>query len=168
MINRLCKMIQENNGCLDTGFLSVLFIMDALCENGRRDMAYSLLYQNKCPSWLYEVEKGATTMWESWGAVLEDGRVGPYSFNHYAFGCIGDWMYRELGGIQILEPGYKKIKIAPALDCGLEMVKASEHTPYGIVRVEWRLSGNAWSADITIPANTTAEIILPGMQAVDI
>lgn len=95
MTAHLCDLIENNRGCLDTGVLSVLFLMDTLCENGRRDMAYKLLYQNKCSSWLYEVEHGATTIWESWGAISEDGTVSTYSYNHYAFGCIGEWMYRE-------------------------------------------------------------------------
>ena len=119
MVLHLCELIEKNGNCLDTGFLSVLFLMDVLCENGCRDYAYKLLYQKKCPSWLYEVEHGATTMWESWGAVLEDGTVSTYSYNHYAFGCIGEWLYREIGGLQALEPGYKKIRFAPDLKLSL-------------------------------------------------
>lgn len=129
MVEHLCNMIQENQGCLDTGFLSILFLMDVLCENGRRDVAYQLMFQTKCPSWLYEVEKGATTMWESWGAVAEDGTVSTYSYNHYAFGCVGEWMYRELGGLQAAAPGYKKIRIAPAVDCGLDWARVKEKKP---------------------------------------
>lgn len=164
MIEHLRQMIKENRGCLDTGFLSVLFLMDVLCENNSRDVAYSLLYQNQCPSWLYEVEHGATTMWESWGAIGEDGTVSTYSYNHYAFGCVGEWMYRELGGIQSLLPGYKKIKIQPALDCGLESVYASEETPYGKVIVDWKKSGETTVVKVVIPANTTAEIVLPKIR----
>ncbi|MBR1623735.1 MAG: family 78 glycoside hydrolase catalytic domain, partial [Pseudobutyrivibrio sp.] len=89
MTNHLRKMIVANDNRLDTGFLSVLFLMDVLCDNGLNDLAFKLLYQDKCPSWLYEVEHGATTMWESWGAVLEDGTTSTYSYNHYAFGCVG-------------------------------------------------------------------------------
>ncbi len=165
MIENLRRLIKENNNCLDTGFLSILFLMDVLCENNSRDLAYQLMFQTKCPSWLYEVEKGATTMWESWGAIGENGEVSTYSYNHYAFGCIGEWLYREIGGIQIVEPGYKKIRIAPAFDCGLESVKTSKYTPYGEIKVEWQInSKNQVKIDVVIPANTTAEIVLPSME----
>ncbi len=164
MTEHLCQMIQVNGGCLDTGFLSVLFLMDVLVENGRRDMAYRLLFQTKCPSWLYEVEHGATTMWESWGAIGEDGTVSTYSYNHYAFGCVGEWMFREIGGLQALEPGYKKIRVAPSLDCGLTYVTVSEETPYGKAQVEWELIEGQAVVHVTIPANTTAQIHLPGRE----
>lgn len=164
MVEHLCDMIEKNNGCLDTGFLSILFLMDVLCENGRRDVAYKLMFQTKCPSWLYEVEQGATTMWESWGAISEDGTVSTYSYNHYAFGCVGDWMYRELGGLKALAPGYKKIRVAPALDCGLSWAKVKEETPYGEACVEWKIEEGRAAVSVQIPANTTAEIVLPGRE----
>lgn len=164
MVERLCLLIENNRGCLDTGFLSVPFLMDVLCENGKRDVAYQLLFQTKCPSWLYMVEKGATTMWESWGAIGEDGTVSTYSYNHYAFGCIGEWMYRELGGLRALEVGYKKIRVAPALDCGLRFVDIEEDTPYGMARVSWELIEKQALVHVTIPVNTTAEICLPGNE----
>lgn len=164
MIAHLRKLIEDNRGCLDTGFLSILFLMDVMCENDSRDMAYQLLYQNRCPSWLYEVEHGATTMWESWGAIGEDGSVSTYSYNHYAFGCIGEWLYREIGGLQAADPGYKKIRIAPAVDCGLTKVRVSEYTPYGMACVEWEREGESVTVNVEIPANTTAEIILPGLE----
>lgn len=164
MLEHLCDMIEKNNGCLDTGFLSILFLMDVLCENGRRDVAYQLMFQTKCPSWLYEVEQGATTMWESWGAIGVDGTVSTYSYNHYAFGCVGDWMYRELGGLKALEPGYKKIGVSPALDCGLSWAKVKEETPYGEASVEWKIEEGKAEVTVQIPANTTAEIALPGRE----
>lgn len=163
-VNRLCSLIQKNQGCLDTGFLSIPFLMDVLCENGRRNTAYSLLFQTKCPSWLYEVEKGATTMWESWGAVGQHGEVSTYSYNHYAFGCIGEWMYKHLGGLHILEPGYKKFRVAPAFDCGLNFVSVSEETPYGKAEIEWKICEDKVFVSINVPVNTTAEICLPGKE----
>ncbi|RCX13884.1 alpha-L-rhamnosidase [Anaerobacterium chartisolvens] len=168
MAAHLCKMIEKNRGCLDTGFLSVLFILDVLCENGYRNEAYKLIFQNQCPSWLYEVEHGATTIWESWGAIEEDGTVSTYSYNHYAFGCVGEWMYREMGGLKAAEPGYKKICVAPALDCGLLFARVSEHTPYGIASVDWKLENGKAEVKVEIPVNTTAEVILPGMDKIDI
>lgn len=164
MVEHLCRMIKANRGCLDTGFLSVLFLMDVLTENGRKDVAYQLLFQTQCPSWLYEVEHGGTTMWESWGAIGEDGTVSTYSYNHYAFGCVGEWMYKEIGGLQALEPGYKKMKVAPSLDCGLTYAAVREETPYGKAAVDWELAGGQAIVHVTVPANTTAEICLPGKE----
>jgi len=162
MVMHLREMIENNRGCLDTGFLSILFLMDVLCENGSRDVAYSLMYQNKCPGWLYEVEHGATTMWESWGAISEDGTVSSYSFNHYAFGCVGEWLYREIGGLKSLAPGYKKFRIEPALDCGLNYANASLRTPYGKAAVSWRIEDGKAELDVTVPPNTSAEVIVDG------
>ncbi len=164
MTAHLCELIRQNGDCLDTGFLSVLFLMDVLCENGCRDVAHKLLFQTACPGWLYEVEHGATTMWESWGAIGEDGTVSTYSYNHYAFGCIGEWLYREIGGLQAAEPGYKKIRIAPDLYCGLTHAAVSEDTPYGTASAEWEILGEHVVVHVTIPPNTRAEICLPGMD----
>nr|WP_305182757.1 alpha-L-rhamnosidase [uncultured Schaedlerella sp.] len=165
---RLLEKIAENGGCLDTGFLSVPFLLDVLTENGNREAAYQLLYQKKCPSWLYEVEKGATTIWESWGATSEDGEIGKYSYNHYAYGCVGDWMYRELAGIQIEEAGYHKARIAPSYDCGLEYVKGSLRTPYGTLQSVWEKKGEAVYLEVRIPVNTSAAVILPDGREVQV
>ena len=117
--------------------------MDVLCDNGREDMAYKLLFQEGCPSWLYEVKAGATTMWESWGAIAEDGAVSTYSYNHYAFGCVQDWMVRHIGGLQIVEPGYKRFRVKPSFTSGLTSAAVSENTPYGVAAVEWRIVDGA-------------------------
>lgn len=164
MVAHLCDMIEKNRGCLDTGFLSILFLMDVLCENDRRDVAYQLLFQTKCPSWLYEIEHGATTMWESWGAIGEDGAVSTYSYNHYAFGCVGEWMYREIGGLQAIEPGYKKFRVAPDFNCGLTSASVENDTPYGTAAIRWKIEGSHATVEVTVPVNTTAEIDLPGME----
>ena len=168
MVQHLCDKIHANRDCLDTGFLSVLFLMDVLTDNGRSDVAYQLLFQTACPSWLYEVEKGATTMWESWGAVSEDGTTSTYSYNHYAFGCIGDWMYRHLGGLQILEPGYKKFKVAPSFDSGLTSVSVSEETPYGKAAIDWKIIEKQATVHVEVPVNTQAVIDLPGKEQVTV
>lgn len=168
VVERLLQKIAENGGCLDTGFLSVPFLMDVLTENGCRETAYQLLYQNKCPSWLYEVEMGATTMWESWGATSESGEVGKYSYNHYAYGCVGDWMYRELAGICAKEAGYRRAKIAPAYDCGLEYVKGALRTPYGDLKSAWQKKGDAVHLEVVVPANTRADVVLPDGRTVEV
>lgn len=167
VIKRLLEKIAENGGCLDTGFLSVPFLLDVLTENGHKEEAYKLLYQKKCPSWLYEVEKGATTIWESWGATSENGDIGKYSYNHYAYGCVGYWMYRRLAGFQAEEAGYHKICIKPLYDCGLDYVKGSLKTPYGYAESSWKKTENGISLKVVIPANTSAVVHLPDGQEVE-
>ena len=162
MVNHLVDLIEKNDNRLDTGFLSVLFLMDVLCENGRADVAYRILFQTGCPSWLYEVNAGATTMWESWGAVGEDGTVSTYSYNHYAFGCVGEWMYRYLGGLVATAPGYKTFNVEPHFDSILTHAEVSEETPYGKAAVSWRKIGRSAAVHVEVPANTTAKILLPG------
>jgi alpha-L-rhamnosidase len=168
MAAHLREMIEQNDNCLDTGFLSVLFLMDVLCENGMRDLAYKILYQTKCPSWLYEVEHGATTMWESWGAVLEDGTVSTYSYNHYAFGCVGEWMYKTLGGLKLLEPGYKRFAVSPDYDCGLSNASVSQDSPYGNIEVSWKKENSSVELNVKVPVNTTAEIALENGNTVTV
>lgn len=168
MVERLCDMIRENGDRLDTGFLSVLFLMDVLCENGREDVACKLLFQTACPSWLYEVEKGGTTLWESWGAIGEDGTVSTYSYNHYAFGCVADWMYRHIGGLRPIDPGYRRFGVKPSFATGLTSAAVSEETPYGRAAVEWRVIGDAVAVHVEVPVNTEAVVELPGMEPVTV
>lgn len=168
MVQHLVDLITENGNCLDTGFLSIPFLMDVLCNNGRQDIAYRLLFQTSCPSWLYEVNSGATTIWESWNAIETDGTASTYSYNHYAFGCIGEWMYRHLGGLAPIEPGYKKFRIAPHFDCGLTSAEVSEITPYGKAAVSWKLLNGYALIQIEVPANTTALIHIPGLDDITV
>lgn len=116
----LLRLIHENDDRLDTGFLSVPFLLDCLYNMGEKELAYKLLFQEKCPSWLYEMKMGATTIWESWRAIAEDGTRTSASYNHFAFGCVGEFMYRKILGLTSLRPGYQKVRIAPNLDCGLK------------------------------------------------
>ena len=167
MASRLNKLIRDNNDCLDTGFLSVHYLLDVLCENGYRETAYKILFQTKCPSWLYEVEHGATTIWESWGAIGEDGTVSTYSYNHYAFGCVGDWLYREIGGIQNEDNGYRNVVIHPAFDCGLREVECVQDTPNGILKTYWILDGEKGELTVVVPCNTRAKIILPDNKSIE-
>ena len=168
MVQHLCDMIHDNGDKLDTGFLSVLFLMDVLCDNGREDVAYKLLFQEGCPSWLYEVKMGGTTMWESWGAIDEDGRVSTYSYNHYAFGCVGDWMVRHIGGLQMIEPGYKRFRVKPSFTSGLTHASVSEDTPYGVAAVEWRIVDDTVLVHAEVPVNTEAVIDLPGRESITV
>ncbi len=168
MVDHLCDLIRRNGDKLDTGFLSVPFLMDVLCDNGREDVACRLLFQESCPSWLYEVKAGATTMWESWGAISEDGTVSTYSYNHYAFGCVEDWMVRHIGGLQIIEPGYRRFRVKPSFAFGLTHAAVSEHTPYGRAAVAWRAVGDRVAVHVEVPVNTRAVVELPGMAPVTV
>ena len=164
LIARLEELIEANDGKLDTGFLSVPFIMDVLCQFGREDVAYRLLYQTRCPSWLYEVDRGATTIWEAWQAVLPDGRVTNVSFNHYAFGCIGDWLYRHVAGLDQNQPGYRHSVIHPHPDDRLTYALAQYQSVYGEIVTHWQKKNGRLELRVKIPPNTTAGVLLPGAQ----
>ncbi|MBC9797154.1 alpha-L-rhamnosidase [Sinomicrobium weinanense] len=179
---RLVNNIKSYGYHLTTGFLGTPYLCFVLSEFGYHDLAYTLLMQQTYPSWLYPVTAGATTIWERWDGRKPDGTFqtpGMNSFNHYAYGAIGDWMYRELAGInsseKINEVGYKKIVLKPHLDnkyeseevekqnknSVLDEVNASLETYYGTIVSHWEIDGERKTFDIKIPVNTTAEIHLP-------
>lgn len=159
-LGHLVELVHAAGDHLDTGFASVPYLLDVLWAGGERQLARRLLHQDTVPSWLYEVDHGATTIWESWAAVLPDGTVTPMSMNHYAFGCVDDWLYRRVAGLQPVEPGYRRSRIAPDLDGIFDHVRASHRTPYGELSVEWERSRDAVTARIRVPHNTTAELVL--------
>ena len=157
----LIRKIKENGYCLDTGFIPTPYLLDALCKIGRVDLAYQLLLQDKCPSWLYEVRRGATSIWENYVAYKEDGNPVQTSFNHYAFGSIDDWMFRKLCGIDSLKPGYKQILIKPELGGGFISAKRSYVSEYGKISVDWMLKDSRFNLKVEVPCNTSAKIVLP-------
>jgi len=159
-VEKLVQLIHANNDRLDTGFLSVKHLMDVLCENGHRQLAYNIFYNEECPSWLYEVKMGATSIWESWQAILPDGRCSNVSMQHYAFGCIQDWIFRNIVGIQKLAPGYKKIRFKPDFQCGLNFVKGSYDSIYGEIICAWKIIHNEILIDVVVPFNTSAELAI--------
>lgn len=168
MVEHLARKIAENHNCLDTGFMSIKFLMDVLLENGLADEARKVLFQENAPSWLYEVKHGATTIWETWTSILPDGTPTNYSYNHYAFGCVGDWMYKNLLGIQKLSPGYKDILIKPDFRFGLNEVKGSFSSVYGEIHVHLKKDGDDWTVMIQVPANTTAYLELPNQKRIQL
>ena len=157
----ILRKIEENGGCLDTGFLATPVLLDTLCECGYPEKAYDLLFQTKCPSWLYEVENGATTIWESWITTKPDGTPLNVSLNHYAFGCVDDWMFRTICGIVPTSPGYKTFRIAPVMDPRLTSAARTFETEYGQIRSEWTVEGGTFNLKVTVPPCTEAEICLP-------
>lgn len=157
----LKRLIDENQGCLDTGFLSVNYLLDTLCDTGMLQEAYQILYQEKAPSWLYAVKRGATTVWEAWNAIGEDGIPVACSFNHYAFGCVGSFLYRRIGGLQILEPGYRSFRVCPDFSCGLAQAEVIYKSVYGEIVISWQQTEEGYEVQVKVPVNTKAEIKLP-------
>jgi alpha-L-rhamnosidase len=150
---------------LKTGFLGTPWLLPALSQIGRDDLAMRLLLNEDYPSWGFEIHMGATTMWERWNSIRADGEFGPVdmnSFNHYAYGAVGDWMFQHLGGLQILEPGYKKFRVAPLVGHShLNQARCQLQTPYGLISSEWTVAENELTFAVTVPVNTSAEVILP-------
>jgi alpha-L-rhamnosidase len=156
--------IKSRGNRLSTGFLGTPYLCHVLSDNGYTDVAYDLLLQESYPSWLYPVKMGATTIWERWDGQKTDSTFqdpGMNSFNHYAYGAIGDWMYRVSAGIEILSPGYKHIAIQPHPTKRLQYSKASFESSYGTIASGWERKGDKIAVNIRIPANTDAVITLP-------
>jgi alpha-L-rhamnosidase len=162
---RLAELVEASHFRISTGFVGTPFITEALTTTGRVDLAYRLLLERGCPSWLYPVTMGATTVWERWDSMLPDGTINPgemTSFNHYALGSVADWMHRTIGGIVPAAPGYKKVIIAPRPGGGLTWAEASLDTPQGVVMVRWELAGSDISVTVDIPEGTDAVLRFPG------
>jgi alpha-L-rhamnosidase len=163
--DRLAALVAENGYRTSTGFAGTPYVTDALTRTGHLDDAYRLLLERSCPSWLYPVTMGATTIWERWDSLLPDGTVNPgemNSFNHYALGAVADWIHQTIGGIAPLEPGYAKVLIAPQPGGGLTWARARLETPHGQVEVHWRQAGRDLMIEATVPAGSTGVIRLPG------
>ena len=163
MLDELLRIIEERGGHLSTGFVGTPYLCLALTGAGAHDAAGRLLLQSEYPSWLYSVSKGATTMWEHWDGVKPDGSFWSSdmnSYNHYAYGAIGEWMMRRLAGIDLLEPAYQEISIRPRPVEGISHVNAWQETPYGRVECEWTSAGGKRSVRCMIPAGTTAAVTL--------
>ncbi len=150
----LADLVAANNDHLDCGFLSLPFLLDTLVGIGRKDLAYKILLQDSAPSWLYQINLGATTIWEEWRGVEEDGQPRSMSLNHYAFGAVDDWLFRHVAGIKALSPGYKEIEVAPDLASPFMHVNAEIATPSGPVRITLDRNGNSANITVVAPANT--------------
>lgn len=163
-VNNLVMDITSRGNHLSTGFLGTPYLCHVLSQNGRADIAYKLLLQQTYPSWLYPVKMGATTIWERWDGIKTDSTfqdAGMNSFNHYAYGAIGDWMYRVCAGIEVGTAGYKHIIIQPHPTDSLSDAKATFNSNYGEIVSSWKKTATGYTFSIKIPANTTATIKLP-------
>jgi alpha-L-rhamnosidase len=161
---RLAELVESAGTHLATGFLGTPLVMPALSDTGHHELACRLLRQDTYPSWLFEVTHGATSIWERWNGWTPDNGFYPprmNSFNHYAFGAVGDWMYRYLAGLQPLEPGYRRTRLQPRPGAGLTFARATHESLYGLHVCAWRLEDGQLSVEAEVPPNTSAEVILP-------
>jgi alpha-L-rhamnosidase len=168
VFENLVSALERREWKLSTGFLGAPLLCPVLTKFGRTDLAYRLLLQQEFPSWLYSVLQGATTMWERWNSwTKEDGfeSIAMNSFNHYAYGAVGDWMAQTVGGISFAEPGYKKVRIAPIPGEGINWAKTSYESPYGNISVNWRRENGVFELNFSVPPNTTAEVLIAGANA---
>jgi alpha-L-rhamnosidase len=165
---RLVALVRESGYHISTGFVGTPLICDALCSAGESEAAFHLLTQRECPSWLYPVTMGATTIWERWDSLLPDGSVNPgqmTSFNHYALGAVADWLHRTVGGLAPAAPGYRHLDVRPRPGGGLAHARAQHSTPYGLAECAWTIEGGQIEVVVVVPPNTTASITLPGDDA---
>lgn len=161
----LAQMVKDNGSRLDTGFLSVPYLLDVLGRFGYEELAEDVFWQDGCPSWLYEVDRGATTIWENWANISPDGEAGTFSFNHYALGCVADWMVRTIGGLRIDKPEYRAFTVAPYFLRGISHASVERETPAGTVRVAWREeTEGVHLVKIEVPKGATANVRLPGAE----
>lgn len=162
---RLAELVRDGDFRIGTGFAGTSLICDALWDAEEYDTAYRLLLGKACPSWLYPVTMGATTIWERWDSMLPDGSVNPgemTSFNHYALGAVADWLHRAVAGLAPAAPGYRRLLVRPRPGGGLTHATAAHDTPYGRAEVAWTLDDGELHLTVTVPPNTTAIIDLPG------
>ena len=164
MGDRLAELTCLGEYRIATGFVGTPIIQDALTRTGHLDTARRLLTQTECPSWLYPVTMGATTIWERWDSMLPDGSINPgemTSFNHDALGAIADWLHRCVAGLAPAEPGYARLRIEPHPLDGFDFASAEHQTPYGRAKVRWERAGDEIAVEALVPANASADVVLP-------
>lgn len=166
MAKNLDRLVKDNNYCIKTGFPATPYILFALADNGYRETAFKVLLKDECPSWLYEVKMGGTTFWKQWNAILPDGTVRDPSLNHYAYGAVGDFLYRRVLGIEPLEGGYRKYKFCPIIGGGITCAKGKITTPYGNIKASWKIENEVFYAEIDVPVSCKCEFVSPSGEQV--
>jgi alpha-L-rhamnosidase len=167
MIARLRENFAAHENCLQTGFLGTSILMGTLTDNGMSDIAYELLFQRKNPSWLYSIDNGATTIWERWNSYTIENGMGPKgmnSFNHYAYGCVCQWIWETVAGIAAdpADPGFKHIIMKPVPDKRLGSLEAEYPSAAGLIKSAWEFKGDKWVWEFTVPDGAFATVTLPG------
>lgn len=169
--NRLAKLVRESGGKVSTGFAGTPFVLPALTMTGHNEEAYGLLLSEECPSWLYQVKMGATTTWERWDSMRPDGSLNPggmTSFNHYALGSVAEWMHAHIGGLEAIEAGWKRFRVAPVIGGGIDHASTAHVTPYGKASVAWKTSETGVELDVTVPIGATAVVELPDHEPTEL
>lgn len=160
--SRLGRMVRFAKFRVSTGFAGTPVVLDALSKGGYSQLAYRMLLEEECPSWLYPVRKGATTIWERWDSMLEDGSINPgqmTSFNHYALGSVANWLHGNIGGISPIEPGWKSFRFCPVPGGTITHASVAFSSPNGRIEAKWELSGeNQMTASLSVPPNTSAVV----------
>ena len=162
---RLADLVRTSGYRIATGFVGTPLVCDALTNTGHGDVAYRLLLQTQCPSWLYPVGMGATTIWERWDSMRPDGSLNPSgmtSFNHYALGAVADWLHRVVAGLAPAGPGYRSLLIKPLPSTELSRASARHITPYGEATVAWVRANGRLTLDVRVPVGASAEVHVPG------
>ena len=166
MTARLRENFKQHGNCLQTGFLGTSILMNTLTENGMSDIAYELLFQRRNPSWLYSVDNGATTIWERWNSYMIEKGMGPNgmnSFNHYAYGCVCEWLWETAAGISCdaSAPGFSRIIMKPVPDKRLGHLDAEYKSAAGLIKSSWKYEGDTWIWNFTVPEGAVAVVTLP-------
>jgi len=185
VVRQLVQRIEANDVRMATGFLGTKSILPALSAHGHHDLACRLFQSRDFPSWGYEVEQGANTVWERWDSFTKEhgfegftgsNNAAMNSFSHYAFGAVMEWGYRTLAGIDLLEPGYRTVRIRPLIPSAgsnpdrepISWVRADYDSPRGLITSHWRRDGKQLVMEVVIPANTTAEVHVPAASLDDV
>ena len=170
-VRRLSELVTAGEHCIGTGFVGTPLVCDALADGGDLDQAYHLLLQDRCPSWLYPVSMGATTIWERWDSMLPDGSINPgemTSFNHYALGAVADFLHRVVAGIAPAAPGYRRLTFRPRPGGGLTSASATLRTEQGTAAIEWHREAGLLHVQVTVPDGAAATVDLPGITPTEV
>jgi hypothetical protein len=163
-VHRLAEKIKENGNRLDTGFLGTPILLDVLTNYGKKDLAYKLLLQEKCPSWLYMVNRGSTTIWESWDAIRPDGTRNITSYNHYSLGSVQDYIVRRIIGLTKSSVESGRFVVEPDFKAPFEYCSIAYESPYGKIEVAWDLSEGKQVVNITVPSGVIVTLRLPSQR----
>ncbi|RII14768.1 Bacterial alpha-L-rhamnosidase [Streptomyces sp. YIM 130001] len=169
--DRLVELIKSKDWHLSTGFLGTPRLLPVLTDTGHTDVAYRLLTQRTFPSWGYQIEQGATTMWERWDSIRPDGSfqdAGMNSFNHYAYGSVGEWMYAHIAGIAPGSPGFRKVVVRPRPGGGVTEASGTYRSLYGPISTRWKAASDSFRLTVSLPAHTSGEVWVPAKKGADV
>lgn len=161
---RLAQIVRAAEFKIGTGFAGTPFVCEALAQTGHVQVAYAMLLNQSCPSWLYPISMGATTTWERWDSMLPDGSINPgemTSFNHYAFGAVATFLHERVAGLKCVEPGWKKARVEPLMGAEFTWAKASHKTPFGSVGVAWEVEKEKFKISVGVPHGVEVELVIP-------